>query len=46
MTNIMNQFDDQFDISFWKTTTKPDIYKLTVNESNQLVNIVRLWNGN
>lgn len=46
MTNIMNYFDDKYDFNFWKSTTKPDIYKLTLNESNQLLDTVRLWNEN
>lgn len=43
MSNIMNHFDSNYDFNFWNSTTKPDIYKLTISESNQLLNTVRLW---
>ncbi|WP_339216583.1 histidine phosphatase family protein [Solibacillus sp. FSL W8-0372] len=43
MTNIMHHFDRTYDFNFWKSTTKPDIYKLSISESNQLLNTVRLW---
>lgn len=34
MTIIMNYFDQQYGYAFWKSTTKPDIYKLSFFEKN------------
>lgn len=42
MTIIMNHYDPAYDFSFWKTTSMPDIYKLSF-ENDQLVDVVRLW---
>ncbi|MDM5155133.1 histidine phosphatase family protein [Bacillus sp. DX1.1] len=42
MTIIMNYFDDRYGYDFWKSTSKPDIYKLEFkNES--LIKVKRLW---
>lgn len=43
MTIIMNHYDSKYDFAFWKSTTKPDIYKLTF-EDDQLLEVTRLWN--
>ncbi|HET6871481.1 MAG TPA: histidine phosphatase family protein [Sporolactobacillaceae bacterium] len=42
MTIIMNYFDTKYDYEFWKTTTKPDIYKLEFHDLN-LHSVERLW---
>ncbi|WP_353958403.1 hypothetical protein [Bacillus sp. DX4.1] len=42
MTIIMNYFDDRYGYDFWKSTSKPDIYRLEFkNES--LIKVKRLW---
>ncbi|GAM13156.1 histidine phosphatase family protein [Mesobacillus selenatarsenatis] len=43
MTCTMNYFDEKYDFEFWKQTTKPDIYKLTINDRFELVSCERLW---
>jgi 2,3-bisphosphoglycerate-dependent phosphoglycerate mutase len=43
MTCIMNYFDKKYDYNFWKRTTKPDIYKLTIDDQFRLVDCKRLW---
>ncbi|WP_199621373.1 histidine phosphatase family protein [Paenibacillus alkalitolerans] len=42
MTIILNYFNDGFGYEFWKSTSKPDIYKAEF-EGNALINVVRLW---
>lgn len=42
MTIIMNYFDPKYAYEFWKTTTKPDIYKLEFRDLN-LHSVERLW---
>lgn len=42
MTIIMNYYDLSYDFSFWKTTSMPDIYKLSF-ENDRLVDAARLW---
>ncbi len=42
MTIIMNYYNKGYGFDFWKSTSKPDIYKMTF-ESNELMNIERLW---
>ena len=42
MTIMMNYFDEQYSYDFWKSTTKPDIYKLSFVE-HELKSIERLW---
>ena len=42
MTIMMNYFDEQYGYVFWKSTTKPDVYKLSFSE-NELINVKRLW---
>jgi len=42
MTLMMNYFDPQYDYSFWRTTTMPDIYKV-VFQGQKLVSTTRLW---
>lgn len=43
MTCTMQFFDQRYDYEFWKQTTKPDIYKLTINEHFELISCDRLW---
>ncbi|MFI8687043.1 histidine phosphatase family protein [Rossellomorea sp. NPDC077527] len=44
MTCTMNFFSDQFHFDFWKSTSKPDIYKLQIDENFELLECKRLWN--
>lgn len=43
MACTMNYFDKKYDFEFWKQTTKPDIYKLLINDDFKLVACERLW---
>ncbi|WP_433747412.1 histidine phosphatase family protein [Falsibacillus pallidus] len=43
MTCTLSYFDEKFDFDFWEKTTKPDIYKLTIDPDFQLVGFERLW---
>lgn len=43
MTCTMNFFDNKYDYNFWKKTTKPDIYKLTLDQSFKLKDCKRMW---
>jgi len=43
MTCMMNYFDRKYDFGFWKQTTKPDIYKLSINGQFELVQCVPMW---
>jgi 2,3-bisphosphoglycerate-dependent phosphoglycerate mutase len=43
MTCTMNFFDKKYDFDFWKSTTKPDIYKLTIDKDFRLINCTRMW---
>jgi 2,3-bisphosphoglycerate-dependent phosphoglycerate mutase len=43
MACTMNYFDKKYDFEFWKQTTKPDIYKLFINDHFELVGCERLW---
>lgn len=43
MTCTMQYFDQKYNYDFWKQTTKPDIYKLTINNQFELVVCDRLW---
>ncbi|AJD92175.1 phosphoglycerate mutase family protein [Jeotgalibacillus malaysiensis] len=40
---IMSWFDERYGFEFSLQTTKPDIYKLTVDENFSLKNVERLW---
>ncbi|WP_152657694.1 histidine phosphatase family protein [Oceanobacillus sp. CFH 90083] len=42
MTIIMNYFDDAYGYDFWKSTSKPDIYRLEF-EGEHLKAVERLW---
>lgn len=42
MTIIMNDFDERYGFEFWKSTSKPDIYKLCFL-NGQLKEVSRLW---
>lgn len=42
MTIIMNYFDDRYGYRFWKSTSKPDIYRLDFNNES-LIEVKRLW---
>lgn len=44
MTLMMGYYDDQFDLRFLHSTSKPDIYKMEFN-GQELVNVHRLWEG-
>jgi 2,3-bisphosphoglycerate-dependent phosphoglycerate mutase len=44
MTTIMNYFDKKYDFEFSKSTTKPDIYKLTITDDLRLLKVERMWN--
>ncbi len=43
MTCTMNYFDPKYNFEFWQKTTKPDIYRLTLNDMFKLVKCERLW---
>ncbi|MFD0050989.1 histidine phosphatase family protein [Actinomycetes bacterium NPDC127524] len=43
MTCTLNYFDKKFDLDFWNMTTKPDIYKLSIDKHFNLVGFERLW---
>lgn len=45
MTIIMNYFDAQYGYEFWKSTSKPDIYKLEFS-NGKLRNVERIWGEN
>ncbi|TVY10223.1 histidine phosphatase family protein [Paenibacillus cremeus] len=42
MTLIMQQYDAQYGLHFWKQTSKPDIYRMDF-EQDALVHVTRLW---
>lgn len=42
MTIIMKYFDQQYGYNFWKSTSKPDIYKLVFKEK-KLMEVERVW---
>lgn len=42
MTIIMNYFDEQYGYEFWKSTSKPDIYKLLFKDG-KLIEVNRMW---
>ncbi|MFJ7666805.1 histidine phosphatase family protein [Lysinibacillus sp. NPDC097195] len=42
MTIIMNYFNEKYGYDFWKSTTKPDIYKLIFSQT-KLVDVQRIW---
>lgn len=42
MTIIMNYFDAQYGYEFWKSTSKPDIYKLLFKDG-KLIEVKRIW---
>ncbi|MGM0845685.1 MAG: histidine phosphatase family protein [Bacillota bacterium] len=42
MTLMMGFFDEQYDLEFLQSTTKPDIYRLEFNRE-RLVKVDRLW---
>ncbi len=44
MAIIMNYFDKQYDYSFWKNLSMPDIYKLSF-ENHDLVGVKRIWHS-
>lgn len=44
MVCTMNYFDSDYNFDFWKSTTKPDLYKLTIGENFTLLDCERLWN--
>lgn len=42
MTIIMNYYNPKYGYDFWKSTTKPDIYKLIFSDA-KLQNVQRVW---
>lgn len=42
MTIIMNYFDEQYGYKFWKSTSKPDVFKL-IFKDDQLIEVKRIW---
>ena len=42
MALIMSQFDQQYDVTFWRTLDMPDVYCLTF-ERTTLLNVERIW---
>ncbi|WP_267917526.1 hypothetical protein [Lederbergia citrisecunda] len=44
MTIIMNYFNQQYGFDFWRSTTKPDIYRL-VFSNELLLNVTRIWSN-
>jgi 2,3-bisphosphoglycerate-dependent phosphoglycerate mutase len=43
MTLMLNYFDGSYGLEFWKQTSMPDIYKLELDDDDQLVRVSRLW---
>ncbi|MEH7154708.1 hypothetical protein V7121_00445 [Neobacillus drentensis] len=43
MTCTLKYVDEKYDFEFWYKTTKPDIYKLTIDNEYNLVDLKRLW---
>jgi 2,3-bisphosphoglycerate-dependent phosphoglycerate mutase len=47
MTILMSYWDKEaYGLAFWKQTSMPDIYKMTLDEQQQLVAVSRLWPAN
>ncbi|RDI41101.1 histidine phosphatase family protein [Falsibacillus pallidus] len=44
MTLMIGYFDNQYDLTFLHSTSKPDIYKMEFHEQ-ELVNVERLWSS-
>lgn len=42
MTIILNYFEEQYGYEFWKSTSKPDIYKLVFSD-HTLKEVKRIW---
>jgi hypothetical protein len=40
---MMNYYDSIYHYEFWKQLSMPDIYQLTFDEKQQLMNVTRLW---
>jgi 2,3-bisphosphoglycerate-dependent phosphoglycerate mutase len=45
LTIILKYFDDSYGYDFWKSTSKPDIYRLEFDE-NELIYVERHWKPN
>ena len=43
MTLMMGNYDSQYDLNFLQQTSKPDIYRMEVNDQ-ALVGVKRVWN--
>ncbi|KAB8126013.1 histidine phosphatase family protein [Gracilibacillus oryzae] len=43
MTIIMNYFNDSYGYEFWKSTSKPDIYRLDFDNKCSLLEVERIW---
>jgi 2,3-bisphosphoglycerate-dependent phosphoglycerate mutase len=44
MTLMMNEYDKKYDLDFLRSTSKPDIYKMTF-DGEELVDVQILWNA-
>ncbi|MCM3293022.1 histidine phosphatase family protein [Paenibacillus sp. MER 180] len=43
MTLMMSCFDSQYDVDFLFQTSKPDIYRMELNEKDECIGVQRLW---
>ncbi|MCY9531374.1 histidine phosphatase family protein [Paenibacillus alvei] len=43
MTLMMSCFDSRYDVDFLFQTSKPDIYRLELNEKDECIGVQRLW---
>ncbi len=43
MTIIMNYFENSYGYDFWKSTSKPDIYRLDFDNNCCLLEVERIW---
>lgn len=43
MTLIMNYYDSSYHFAFWQQLSMPDIYRLTFDQAQRLMEVKRLW---
>jgi len=43
MTLMMGGFDSRYDVDFLFQTSKPDIYRMELNEKDECIGVQRLW---
>lgn len=43
MTLMMGCFDSRYDVDFLFQTSKPDIYRLELNEKDECIGVQRMW---